>query len=36
LLVAAHAAPAENGVAEAPDSRQEGRMDDDFIRVASQ
>jgi len=31
LLVAAHAAPVENGVAEAPGSRREGRLDDDFI-----
>jgi hypothetical protein len=31
--VAAHAAPAENGVAVAPHSRQ-GRRDDDFILTA--
>src|SRR5215211_5088523 len=34
LLVAAHAAPVEHGVVEAPNSRREGRMDDDFIVTA--
>jgi len=33
-LVAAHAAPVEHGVAEAPDSRREGRMDGEFIVTA--
>ena len=34
MLVAVHAAPVENGVVEAPDSRREGRMDDDFMVTA--